>query len=500
MLKIKQDELKVHYIKVNLPVYYIFSLVVFIYSGCVSAELLGIHHNTNRLVIRYNAQDQFSVPEIHRILIENAHHQNLHVDVYVWDCQEKVDREYYLDIFYRKSKRRDVKQCKSRISSINQRLRNIVRLAQRHRQWKSRLDRLNQNVAVGSRLLTQDRTAYRHLMEMEEATDIRDLEASIPTWRNLSKETKNFLRKLKIQFSSAQEGNLKMNDVIGSIESQIEDVHKNGQSESKAGRQAVAFFQGIIILLKEIESMKDQTERKTEEKLSSFFKNHKITASEKQEQSVQDLAILIEAYTGTAEINRFINDWGETIFSFLSNEIQDITLLNSNEKDRLVQALQQILHSMNQLRNLTGLLDLQFLEFTGLFIPQVIFPEEGRDISDLSEEEKLLFTQTSRQAVYDGHIPIYVSKWFKDYYISHNYERVNTFLSYAESVQKYLQAIKDQLQSQYKEKSIKAFIDTIEQSLSSVQVTPSLQTLISDMLGDLAAIISFQVGELKRVC
>ena len=494
--KIKLERLMANFIKITkckLLIYYTFLLIITTYSSYTFTEVLNIYRdkNSNKLVIRYNAQDNFSIQEIHRRLVENAApHRNLHLNVYVWDCQRKVDKEYFLDFLYRRSKKKDVKQCESRINSIEYSLRRMIRLSQRHRQWKHRLDRLNNRINTHREQLIQDRTTYMHLKQMQEVIDIKNLENSIPAWRNLSKETKDFLVRLKVGFSAQQEDRLQMDKVINNIEFQIKNIHNSSDLESEVGQQAITFFQNVISSLKKIESRKDQTKIEFEDKLSSFFKNYEITSLEEQEKFVQDLVVFIEEYTETTEVNHFINTWEKTVLSSLSQEAKDITLLNMSEKDRLTQALQQLLTSVRHLRKLTSLLDLQFLEFTGLFIPKIIFPEGGKDIFDLSEEQKHQFIEISRQAVHSGHIPIYISEWFKDYYVSYNYERVNTFLDYAESVQKYLQTMKEQINSQYKKRSIQTFINEITQSVSSVNGVPSVQNLINSMLEELHIIAS----------
>ena len=479
---------------------------LFIYSGSVSAEIFDSYYDkrNKRKVIKYNAQDNFSVLEIHRALAKNARvYRNLHLAVYVWDCQEKVDREYLLDFLYPRSKRRDVRACESNIKAIRKNLKDMLTLARRHKSFKSRLDGLKSIVTTTTNRIIQDQTTHSNIQEMKRDPGLYNLENSMPVWYDLSEKTKEFLTQLKIKFSKdsvEEQENPKIEELIGDIHIQIKELRKNNDLETKNNQQAVLFFQGIIDSLGEIKSKMSEEERDWGVELKAFFKNYKEFSIEEREIPVHNLAMQIEKYSSTQKLRNFVNRWTENIQSFLLNESKDITVLNMNEKDSSTQALEKILNSIRDLRDFTDFLDSQFFEFVDLFIPAVLPDHKVVDVFNLPEDDQNRLILEVREFVQNGHIPVYASEWFDKKYISYNSERVNTFLDYADSIQDYLVTLEEQIRSQYKEKILRTFMGEVIESIQlGSAMNPSVQVLLNKMLDELSVTLFFNSEEEREL-
>ena len=463
-----------------------------IYPLDVFAEIFGSHYTKNKLVILYDAQDTFSVSEIHREIGNRSSYRNLHLVAYVWDCEQKIDDEYtwWGDIWYPRTQEREIEECESNIRSIQDELRKLQRLSERHRRIRPLLHNLKERRQGNNEVIIRKTAEYNQIKRQQEDTDVQSLQASIPYLHQLEEETKDFLLKLRLNFSGAQGENLKIDELIEKIQGEINRI-SDQDSENETNEHIILFLQDVINSLISTRSQMSKTEQQMDLDISSFFRNYSIISMEEQEKPVKDLALLIEEYMRTEPLRGFINRWEEKLSSPLLERMKNNTSINIDNDEGLIQSLQNVSRSFHNLRNFTDMLDSQLIQFIDLFIPKIGSGVEENVISNLPEKERIEILQQTRRSIQEGDISVYVSEWFAKYYTSYNYETVSTFLRYEENIQAYLKDMRDRIESQDTQRIMQTFIDEITEGITLTNTVDVLgQSLIdtNSMIEELSLI------------
>ena len=465
------------FMKIKLLIFYLLFLSpIFVYPENVFAEVFGHYYMNGTYVILYDAQTGFSDTEVLGEIRKKASYKNLHLVVYVWNCEEKIDREnsWMFTWLFTSQVRKELKQCQKQIDSTANSLYKIHReLFSDHNNIISALVRLNNTKNHYNQLISTSEDDLAYMRRVQD--NIEELEQSVPVWRDLKKKTRTALMELKKALSDNQISTL--DDLILKIE-----------SLKSTNKEVAPFFEMLSSSLEDMKLRMSEVESQRILQLSPFVKNYRIISTQEQGDQIRTLGLLVEEYMQAKEFHDVVNLWIQESSLWLKQDMQEektfnpFRVLSNNPQSNIKNPQELFIRTTQEVLDLQGVvnntLDSNVLSFSHFFISGTGFSGNEEESYEISEV---------RELIRSDNIPVYISEWFKSDYKSHSFQSLVVFIDYEKNIQKYLQSLEEYIKSRDKYKSVDAFMKNIR---SITQAHPSLQEFVSQAESQLTPVIS----------
>ena len=445
-----------------------------------------------------------------------GYYDQVHAVVFVWDCKKKIKQDYgfwrSLGSFFTGSKGRALKACQSRTQKLEEDLYQFQRYISKHSALIARVQSSQSRIqAMESQIFLPEGDEYLTMVRIQKRMNrLRQLQ---PQLSELTQKQGDVYRAWVSNIkSTVRDSDPGIGDVLRSMnDAQSHYNHKNPHSPVSMNEDP--FFYNLRKILEDIQQDIRSYYNKPhmEVKVSSLFKHNPISFFKENEEQIQELGRLVEAYTRVEDIHQFVDQWIEKSTIWLAERKGNTSLLDyfSTETEHFTTLTDKIHHLKtiinNELNPQLLMFAHRFIKGTGFFewdqklaIREIDYEtqykesvdEEAQDPEGFFAVRPLYLVPELRRNIQEGRMPIYISHWLENYYQSYADPSLVDFLSYEFNIQNYLSLLEKYITSQHKHKKLHGFAEEVKTFLASNPLygTSPLMDFLNEMESTLVPI------------